>query len=145
VSAVIADRWLLVQGGFDGTRCLSDAFLLDTKTSTWARLDCGVADVAAQPGPRALHAMCAVGHGLLLYGGAAEGTIFSNAFVLENAAVVEGARLAASLAQLSTERAALHGKLATVRADADCTRAVADASSEAVKVRCGLQPGRRGV
>jgi hypothetical protein len=89
-SCVVGDRWLVIHGGFEGSRCLDDCYVLDTERLVW--------DVLTQPStsqtgpsPRALHSMCAIGCGVWLYGGASNNAAQSSAHLLHCPAATAGA------------------------------------------------------
>ena len=84
-----------MHGGFDGSRCLSDAFVLDTQALVWRKLELdGNGSSATQLGPRALHSMCPFSHGLMVYGGACSNSVLSSCSLLHNSSLTKGQRLA---------------------------------------------------
>lgn len=103
-SDVVGGRHLIIHGGFDGTRHLGDAHVLDTATLTWS-----VLPVAAgpddTPAPRALHTLTAAGPSCVVVGGAGPLGPLSGVHLLESPAVAAGLvqqqKLMASLAQLA--------------------------------------------
>jgi Galactose oxidase, central domain len=112
-SCTVDDRFLLVHGGFDGSRCLDDLHFLDTVNLCWTKVhvnDCA----GTQPGPRALHAMCSLSNGqaLIMHGGACNRTVLSSVAVLHNPALTDGLRLAVEREQLVDKLASLHKRLA---------------------------------
>jgi Galactose oxidase, central domain len=111
-SCVVDDRFLLVHGGFNGSRCLDDLYALDTMSSSWSKVhvDC---NATQQPGPRALHAMCTIANGqsIILHGGACSKTVLSSLTVLHNPALTEGLTLGLEREQLAHQVASLQTRL----------------------------------
>lgn len=135
-SCVIDGRWLVVHGGFDGAHCLDDAYVLDTQTRVWSQLAASAGLAAVQPAPRALHTLCPVGHGVVLYGGASGSAAQSSAHLLHSPAVVAGVRLqsdAAEAAQRATSLQCALGHAAAARDNAqrDASRALAESEVRA--------------
>jgi hypothetical protein len=93
-SCVVNDRWLVIHGGFEGSCCLDDTHVLDTKGGVWSKV---ASPSQVAPSPRALHSMCTIGGGVLLYGGASNNAAQSSAHLLHNAAATDGARLQVDL------------------------------------------------
>ena len=98
-SSVVDDRWLVIGGGFDGAHCLGDVHVLDTLSGIWAPLELAAGSNTNVPAPRALHSMCTTAQGVLVYGGASQGTVLASAYLLHNKAMAGGAQL-----QLAHER-----------------------------------------
>jgi hypothetical protein len=122
-SCCVGDRWLIVHGGFDGAQCLSDAFVLDTHTLVWARIDSdGGGSSAGQLGPRALHTMVPFTHGLLVYGGAYNNSVLSVCSLLHNSHLTQGHRLASAVALHTGEISSIECKLAECTAERDTHR-----------------------
>ena len=128
-SCVLDDRWLLVHGGFDGARCLGDAFVLDTHTRVWSQLAASDGLSGPHPAPRALHTLCAVGHGVVLYGGASGNAAQSSAHVLHSPAVVAGVRLQLDAAECASRTTELQCALSLAEAARD------NAASAAARAR----------
>lgn len=70
-AAMVSDRHLLLHGGFDGQKHLGDAFVLDTASGTWSRLEL-LGRPEQVPSARAFHTMVWLGHAALLLGGSGE-------------------------------------------------------------------------
>ena len=117
-STVCGDRWLVVHGGFDGSRCLSDAFVLDTQALVWRKLELdGNGSSATQLGPRALHSMCPFSHGLMVYGGACSNSVLNSCSLLHNSSMTKGQRLAFESHVIAGKLAALERQLAECSAE----------------------------
>ncbi len=67
-AAMVSNRNLLLHGGFDGQKHLGDAFVLDTASCTWSRLEL-LGGPEQVPSARAFHTMVWLGHAALLLGG----------------------------------------------------------------------------
>jgi hypothetical protein len=130
-SCVIDARWLVVYGGFDGATCLNDLFALDTLTRTWTHVLVHAGATNAQPGPRALHSICAIGHGVVVYGGASSGSVYSSTYLLHNAALSEGVRMQQDLQDLRQRHAQQECML--LRAQADTDVAAGDAARAVIE------------
>lgn len=112
-----------MHGGFDGASCLSDAFVLDTHALVWSRIDTNGQNCSAgSAGPRALHAMCPFGHGLLVYGGACSNTVLNSPFLLHNSSLTQGHKLQCALHSAEVKAAAIEGKVAESMAERDAFR-----------------------
>jgi Galactose oxidase, central domain len=133
-SCVANGRWVVVQGGFDGGACLRDTHVLDTSARLWMRLDAAEGMMDASPGPRALHSVCAIGHGILMYGGAASSTVLSSAHLLHNAAIAAGAQLQAEHQRTTGQLLETQCSLVQVQAAADVAAARAKRANDAQQV-----------
>lgn len=95
-SCVVEDRWLVIHGGFDGSKCLGDTHMFDPVSCTWTAIVCEgytATSSAVLPVPRALHTLVLIGHGLLAYGGACSERVLSSALMLHNRALTAGVLL----------------------------------------------------
>lgn len=119
-SSVVDNRWMVVQGGFDGVKCLGDTFVLDTTTLAWSCVEIENAHGEAPlPTPRALHSLVPIGHGLLAFGGACDNTVLSSSLVLHNTALTQGSRIAVHNEALQQKCNSLECKLAHAQAGAE--------------------------
>ena len=135
---VVAGRYLVVHGGYDGTRLLADAHTLDTETATWSLLEAspggeggiragGGGGGDAPPAARSLHTLTSVGHACVLLGGSgAAGGALGDVALLESPAVTAGLaqqrRLLGAQRALGRERqavAALRGRLGQAELERD--------------------------
>ena len=134
------DRWLVIHGGFDGATCINDVFALDTTTNIWTQILVPAA-AASQPGPRALHSLCAIhGQGAVVYGGASSSTVHSDAYLLHNAAMSEGTRTHLELVGLQQKQAEQECALLRAVATADVAEGEAARAAIAKQVRFAHSP-----
>ncbi|KAG2486927.1 hypothetical protein HYH03_014426 [Edaphochlamys debaryana] len=118
---VVADRYLVVQGGYDGAGCLSDGAVLDTETGDWW-------DLAAAGGPedmptaRAHHSLTLVGHVLVAVGGAGPLGPLLDLHLLESPPLVAGLAQAYRLMQTAAQLSAVQAGMADLDAALAVTR-----------------------
>lgn len=114
-STAIGHRWIIVHGGFDGTQCLGDTFVLDTEELSWRTLALDqVHQPTCQLTPRALHTIVVVEHGLLVLGGASQNKILQSSYYLFDSSVQNGVTAARMLVAAEYEAAALKESVGTM-------------------------------
>lgn len=59
------NRFIYIQGGYDGIERKSDLYALDLDTYTWTELPC----LGTPPSPRYFHSCCLYGGKIVIYGG----------------------------------------------------------------------------
>jgi hypothetical protein len=131
---------LVLQGGYDGERYLSNCHALDLRSMIWTPLLAATADVelqagslvvpAALPRPRALHSLTPLTGGrLLAVGGAGPGGTVPRAQLLENPSAAHGVALLRELLSAKAEAAVLQQGLAAARQEAAAAAARSDAAA----------------
>jgi hypothetical protein len=143
-SCVVDSRWIVIHGGFDGSRCLNDTFSLDTTTLSWSRILVPDASSASVPSPRALHSLCTIGHGVFTFGGASSNVVLSSLHLLHNAALSSGARLRHQEEARQHQSVSLECKLVLAQAALDgaerlAGRAAVEKQVTHLPVPCGFQ------
>eukprot|EP00892_Ulva_mutabilis_P003705 jgi/Ulvmu1/1706/UM116_0019.1 len=119
-SAAVGGRWMIVHGGYDGSRCLDDLYLLDTDQMSWSILT--VEERGHSPHhlcPRALHSISVLGHGLLVCGGANNNTVVQSSCFLFNSALQNGIKAAQMLFTAQRDIALLKEATITLRLECD--------------------------
>jgi hypothetical protein len=123
-----------VHGGFDGAQCLSDAFVLDTHTLVWSRIDLdGECTLVGRT--VALHTMCSFAHGLLMYGGACNNAVLNSCTILHNCSLTQGHKLAFSSQSAVAITCAIERKLAECTAERDTFEAQVQHAEDEKKAR----------
>lgn len=127
-SCVVSNRWLLIHGGFDGAGCLADLHALDTQNGVWIQPAAAAPgpDLSCSIGPRALHTLCPVAHGVLVFGGASSGVVHSSVHMLHNAALTDGLKMQLQLQQAGRRHVELQDQLGKQAQSALAAQIVAD-------------------
>ncbi len=98
---IVSGHHLVIHGGYNGDRLLSDCYALDVETLTWSSLDYSapkagdlvVGDDGSEgppPAPRSLHSLTSVGHSCVLLGGSGALGPLGDIAMLECPAVTAG-------------------------------------------------------
>lgn len=138
-STVVANRWIVIHGGFDGTKCLCDTYVLDTHEMSWKilKLEKGCKSTS-QTGPRALHTISSLAHGLFIFGGASNNRILKSSYLLFNSAVRNGIKTAKMLLASQAEAAALQESVITAELEASMLKDALQSVKQEAEVQIEL-------
>ncbi|GAX75514.1 hypothetical protein CEUSTIGMA_g2957.t1 [Chlamydomonas eustigma] len=112
--AVVAERYLVIHGGYNGTQLLSDAHVLDLRTTAWTGLEVSGA-LDDQPSPCSHHTLTSTEHACILLGGSSALGPCRNVFLLESPAVTSGLQQQHQLLEVRQALTAEQGRSADLR------------------------------